>query len=199
MGQTILTTGQIAGYCGVDAQTVIRWANRGELKAFRLPGRGDHRIELDDFLDFLNRHHMPIPSDLAPPSNRVMIVEDDPDIAKSIHLSLSDRGFESKVAHDAFEAGFMLGAFNPGLIIIDENMEQLDISKAIELIGSAEILRNLCVIVLSDKGTHERGRLLSTGVHCVIDKPFDRLDLVEKVSKFLATDTAVLVKHSSVQ
>lgn len=59
----VLTTGEIAKYCGVNSRTVIRWIERGHLRAYHLPGRGDSRVEVQDFLDFLRRHQMPVPEE----------------------------------------------------------------------------------------------------------------------------------------
>jgi excisionase family DNA binding protein len=58
-----LTTGEIAQYCGVNFRTVIRWIKRGYLDAFQLPGRGDNRIEVEDFLVFLKKNNIPIPKE----------------------------------------------------------------------------------------------------------------------------------------
>lgn len=54
-----LTTGAIAKYCGVSKVTVLRWIERGELAAFRIPG-GQHRIYRDDFCVFAAKHSIPI-------------------------------------------------------------------------------------------------------------------------------------------
>lgn len=64
----VLTTGEVAKYCGVNPRTVIRWIERGHLKAYHLPGRGDSRVEVHDFLSFLREHEMPIPEELLEPS-----------------------------------------------------------------------------------------------------------------------------------
>ena len=66
-----LTTGEIAQYCDVNSRTVIRWIKRGHLRAYQLPGRGDNRIALEDFLAFLAAHGMPVPRELSGPSARV--------------------------------------------------------------------------------------------------------------------------------
>lgn len=59
-----LTTGEIAEYCDVNSRTVIRWIQRGHLRAYQLPGRGDNRVAVEDFLRFLKRHRMPVPEEL---------------------------------------------------------------------------------------------------------------------------------------
>lgn len=60
----MLTTGEIAQHCGVNARTVIRWIKRGYLNAYQLPGRGDNRVAVEDFVNFLKAHDMPIPEGL---------------------------------------------------------------------------------------------------------------------------------------
>jgi two-component system response regulator VicR len=54
-----LTTGAVAKYCGVSKVTVLRWIEKGELTAFRLPG-GQNRIPRDDFYVFAAKHSIPI-------------------------------------------------------------------------------------------------------------------------------------------
>lgn len=54
-----LTTGAVARHCGVSKVTVLRWIEKGNLVAFRLPG-GQNRIHRDDFYAFADRHNIPI-------------------------------------------------------------------------------------------------------------------------------------------
>lgn len=52
-------TGEVAKLCGVTKVTVIRWIERGNLMAFRLPG-GQYRIRREDILSFANNYHIPV-------------------------------------------------------------------------------------------------------------------------------------------
>ena len=54
-----LTTGAVARQCGVSKVTVLRWIEKGDLAAFRLPG-GQNRIHRDDFYAFATKHSIPI-------------------------------------------------------------------------------------------------------------------------------------------
>ena len=54
-----LTTGTVAKYCGVSKVTVLRWIEKGNLVAFKLPG-GQNRIHRDDFFAFANKHGIPL-------------------------------------------------------------------------------------------------------------------------------------------
>ncbi len=54
-----LTTGAVARLCGVSKVTVLRWIEKGNLAAFKLPG-GQNRIHRDDFIAFANKHGIPL-------------------------------------------------------------------------------------------------------------------------------------------
>ena len=100
-----LTTGEMAKYLGVNFQTVLRWIQKGHIKAHKLPGRGDHRVTIDDFLSFLSEFDLPIPDELRPVSDYVLVVEDEPLISKIIKLTLESADYSVITAHSGFEAG----------------------------------------------------------------------------------------------
>jgi two-component system, OmpR family, response regulator VicR len=54
-----LTTGAVAKYCGVSKVTVLRWIEKGNLIAFRLPS-GQNRIQRDNFIAFAEKHSIPL-------------------------------------------------------------------------------------------------------------------------------------------
>ena len=54
-----LTTGAVAECCGVSKVTVLRWIEKGHLKAFKLP-EGQNRIHRDDLGAFLAKYDIPI-------------------------------------------------------------------------------------------------------------------------------------------
>ncbi|MDD5339553.1 MAG: helix-turn-helix domain-containing protein [Dehalococcoidales bacterium] len=54
-----MTTGAVARYCGVSKVTVLRWIEKGNLDAFRLPS-GQNRIHRDNFIAFAEKHNIPL-------------------------------------------------------------------------------------------------------------------------------------------
>ena len=56
-----ITVGFIARRCGVSNTTVLRWIERGQLPAFRLPA-GHYRIDREDFDKFLTNYNLPVPN-----------------------------------------------------------------------------------------------------------------------------------------
>ena len=59
-----MTVGFVARHCGVSNTTVLRWIEKGQLPAFRLPA-GHYRIVGEDFAEFLASHDIPIPSNMS--------------------------------------------------------------------------------------------------------------------------------------
>ena len=180
-----LTTGDIAALCGVNFRTVIRWIQRGHLKAYQLPGRGDNRVQVADFIDFLNENEMPIPEELQPSPKKVLIVESDEAIAGRLDSALKDAGYETKLAADGFTAGALARSFNPSVMTVNMGMKGIDSARAIQLMRADPDLGRTKVIVLNAATTSKKKRaeLEAAGVDEIIDKPVEPADLVKRLGE----------------
>jgi excisionase family DNA binding protein len=194
----VLTTGDVAKYCGVNFRTVIRWIERGHLKAHQLPGRGDNRIEVPDFLAFLRAHDMPIPEEFLDRSRRVLIVEDDPAMAAAIQRTLRRAGFETRIASDGFRAGTLLGTFLPGVMTLDLRMPGIPGLDVLKFVRLAERLKDIRILVVSAMPRKELDEALAAGADDVLEKPFRNPDLLEKVVRLAGVDPVVLQRRAEV-
>jgi excisionase family DNA binding protein len=177
-----LTTGEIAEYCGVNFRTVIRWIKRGHLKAYQLPGRGDNRVEIQDFLNFLREHDMPVPDDFKKFSYRVLIVDDDPSMAKNIQRVLYRAGFETEIALDGFQAGTLAESFTPTVITLDPKMPGLSGLEVVKFARTRDNLKHIKILIISAMPQKDLDEALETGADDVLEKPFNNDELIEKVS-----------------
>lgn len=180
-----LTTGEVAKYCGVNFRTVIRWIERGQLKAYQLPGRGDNRVEVQAFLNFLVENGMPVPVEFQKQSQRVLIVEDDLSMAKSIQRVLKRNGFETAIAPDGFKAGSMINTFNPAVVTLDLKMPGLSGYDVLKFIRSDDRFRHIKVLIVSAMPSKEIERAMTAGADDMLSKPFKNEVLVEKVSRLM--------------
>jgi excisionase family DNA binding protein len=178
-----LTTGEVARHCGVNFRTVIRWIERGHLKSFKLPGRGDNRVVLEEFLDFLQKHEMPVPAEFQTPGRKVLVVEDDPLAAEAIQHVLVRAGFETRVASDGFTAGALFGTFAPTVATLDLRLPGLDGLEVLRFVRSTESIRDVKILVLSARPREELDRALAAGADDILQKPFESDTLVEKVCR----------------
>lgn len=179
MSTKALTTGEIAEYCGVNFRTVIRWIERGELIAYKLPGRGDNRVTMEEFMSFLKAHGIPIPKQLlAKP--RILVVDDDKSMAKSIGRVLKKIDCELEFANDGFYAGVQLQKFQPTLMTLDLSMPGIDGYGVLDYITNyyKHPIKILVVSALDDAALEEAKE---RGADEVLSKPFDNKTLLQTV------------------
>ena len=170
----VLSVGKIAGLCHVGRATVQRWVNQGKIKSFKLPS-GHKRIHLKDFLEFLREYDMPCPKELCEVTKKVLIVDDDESVVKSLKemlLEIEGFNFEIQSASCGIQACLKLGAFNPDLMLLDYQMPDIsgmDVVK--ELFQSPESPNTKVVVVSGFLKEGDEAGLIDVGVKKVLHKP----------------------------
>lgn len=183
----VLTTGEIADYCGVNFRTVIRWIERGHLAAYKLPGRGDNRVQMDNFLTFLKENKMPVPKALQASleehehPQRALIVDDDEHLAGLLTVYMSKVGFETRVATDGFQAGSQLVTYAPHIMTLDLDMPGINGFGVLRFARSQETLRNVKILVISGLPEEEQQSALASGADDILQKPFEQDMFLKKV------------------
>lgn len=181
-----LTTGEIANYVGVNFQTVLRWIQKGHIKAHKLPGRGDHRVTIPDFLSFLADFDLPIPEEFRTVSDCVLVVEDEPLISKLIKLTLEGANYSVITASNGFEAGSLLHQHVPLLITLDLKMPGLDGISVLKFIRSKEKYNDVKVLIISAHLDMDEQEYLAQGANGILKKPFKNEVLLNQVSEILS-------------
>ncbi|WP_218310986.1 response regulator [Alteromonas antoniana] len=182
-----LTSGEIAAFCDVNLRTVIRWIESGKLKGFKLPGRGNNRVLVDDFVDFLERHNMPVPQQLrgeATPG--ILIVDDEMPVAKSIQRVARRAGYDTMIATGGFQAGIMLSQNNPKLMTLDLSMPGMDGYSVIQFTREQQRYKRLKIIVISALDDVSLERALDMGADAVLQKPFSNHDLTSLLDTYMS-------------
>jgi two-component system response regulator MprA len=120
----------------------------------------------------------------APPSARVLVVEDDEAIADVLRRSLRAEGHEVKSAGDGAEALTAAEQFTPDLVVLDLGLPRLD---------GIEVLRRLradgsdvpVLILTARTETENRVEGLDTGADDYLPKPFERAELLARIRALL--------------
>ena len=181
-----LTSGEIAQYCDVNLRTVIRWLESGKLKGFKLPGRGNNRVLVSDFIEFLERHEMPIPEALKPEASPlILIVDDEMPVAKSIQRVARRAGFDTLIATGGFQAGMMLSQHAPRIMTLDLSMPGMDGYSVIEYTREQESQKGLKIIVISALDDSSLQRAMDLGADASLTKPFSNHDLTQLFEQFI--------------
>ena len=180
----VLTTGEAARYCGVNFRTVIRWIERGQLKAYKLPGRGDHRICVEDFVGFLRDNAMPVPAELGSATRKVLLLANSPELAASRPL-LQQAGIEVEIVSDSFSAGAVLVTSKPAMLVLDASLDGVNGFQILDTLRSRSEFSSLGVLVIAPNGEVNQQRWLDAGADAVVSANCDRNELVGRINLLL--------------
>ena len=119
-------------------------------------------------------------------SERILVVDDDPDILAVVKINLELEGYEVDTAEDGREAVDKALVEAPELILLDIMMPRMDGLAALRRIRSHGTTGNTSVILLTARGLPEdRVKGLELGADDYITKPFDISELVARVKAVL--------------
>lgn len=114
---------------------------------------------------------------------RILIVDDDSNIAELISLYLVKECFETTIAEDGEEALRLFDEFKPDLVLLDIMLPGID---GYEVLRRIRAISNVAVIMLSAKGeTFDKVLGLELGSDDYIVKPFDSKEMVARVKAVL--------------
>ena len=194
MEKTLITTGRVAIHCEVTVKTVNNWIDGGHLKAGTTPGR-HHRIRVVDFKEFLRQHGLP-PLETAPqlPTKpKVLVVDDDEHIVKTILKYLQRHGYEVSAALNGFHAGLEVERFKPDLVILDLMMPFMDgfeVCKSIKADPATEHTKVLILTGYTEEGFIEKAK--ECGADDWLAKPASLQALVGKAEQLIKQGSAAL-------
>ncbi len=123
--------------------------------------------------------------------NRILVVDDEPFILRSLSYVLRREGFEVSEARDGEEALQKIDAVRPDLVFLDVMMPRLNGYEVLKAIRSNPDLKNCRVFMLTAKGQDaDRERGIAMGVDEYLTKPFSPHKIVERARSILkSTDS----------
>ena len=114
---------------------------------------------------------------------KILIVDDNENIAELISLYLEKEQYDTETAHDGEEALRIVEVYNPDLILLDLMLPGID---GYEVCQQVRKTRDIPIIMLSAKGEVFNKVLgLKMGADDYMVKPFDANELIARVSAVL--------------
>ena len=125
----------------------------------------------------------------TPPLNRILFVEDDPDIQAVGQLALEAvGGFKVTTCSSGGEALTVAPTFAPDLILLDVMMPGMDGPETLRQLRTLAATRNTPVVFMTAKvQRHEVAQYLALGAVNVIAKPFDPMTLASTIREIWTT------------
>jgi DNA-binding response OmpR family regulator len=122
-------------------------------------------------------------SDTEQAEGRVLIVEDDADIADVLRRSLRNEGYEVRTSADGAEALDLAAGFMPDLVVLDlglPGMDGVEVCKRLRSDGDVPIL-----MLTARAETEDRVVGLDSGADDYLVKPFERQELLARIRALL--------------
>ncbi len=117
-------------------------------------------------------------------NNKILIVDDEADIALILKLQLEDAGYLTVRARDGLEALALLDRENLSLILLDIKMPRMDGIQVLEKVQADH--PDLAVIMMTAHGSEDIAvETMKKGALDYIAKPFSTEDLLNKVERTL--------------
>ncbi len=121
---------------------------------------------------------------------RVLIVDDDPDILRLISYNLSQAGWRAVTATTGREALRSLREARPDLVILDLMLPDIDGYEVCRTIRREQGLQDIPVIILTARGEEiDRVQGFEIGADDYVTKPFSPKELVLRVRSVLRRQT----------
>lgn len=121
--------------------------------------------------------------------NKILIVDDDVNIAELISLYLTKEFFDTLIVHDGEEAIRQFVAYKPDLVLLDLMLPGID---GYEVCRQIRRSSSTPIIMLSAKGeVFDKVLGLELGADDYVIKPFDSKELVARVRAVLRRNTSV--------
>jgi len=118
-----------------------------------------------------------------PTGGRVLVVEDDVDIADVLRRSLRNEGYEVRTSADGVDALDVAAGFVPDLVVLDLGLPRLD---GIEVCRRLREEGDVPILMLTARAeTEDRVTGLDSGADDYLAKPFERQELLARIRALL--------------
>ena len=126
------------------------------------------------------------PSDSAIRGASVLVVDDDPLIARLLEIELRAAGYEVHTANDGMRALELAREQRPHVVLADVMMPTMDGFELTRRLRQDERTASVGVIMLSARGQRaDRVQGLSVGADDYVVKPFETPELVARIGEVL--------------
>ncbi|MCB9893105.1 MAG: response regulator [Planctomycetes bacterium] len=189
-----LSTGDIARYCQVTPATVVNWIKADKLQVYTTPG-GQYRMEVGDFVGFLEANKLPIPEELQPSNERrVLLIDNDPEVLEratqaiaehlpTVILEESDNGVDGLLK---------MGGLKPHALVLDLNLPNIDIAEICRRLRASNEMRNVFIVAVggADADSDIVRKVRRAGVDAFLARPISYDELIRTLSRLLKLSVA---------
>ncbi len=117
-------------------------------------------------------------------NKRIIIVEDEPNIAESLNFILNRAGYDVKWVRDGNDAIFEIQNHHPAVVVLDVMLPNRSGLEILRDIRAARAIAQTPVLMLSAKGQAKDVEIaLETGADHYMVKPFSNAEVLAKINE----------------
>ena len=155
--RNLFTASQIAKFCQVDLKTIHNWADRGQIRHFRTPGR-HLRFRRPHVLDFLRKYGYPIPEELEAERPRVALLVDGIP-AKNRVVSSLQTAFEVVEYSDPLAGLLHMGGQPPDALVLAPKVGHLSSAEIIGALKRGSNTQHVRAVLLAGEEADKQAAL----------------------------------------
>ena len=120
-------------------------------------------------------------------TQKILIVDDEPNIVTSLEFLMQRSGYEVSVAADGEQALQQMASFQPDLVLLDVMLPVRSGFEVCQKIRENSDWNHVKVVMLSAKGRDlDVSKGMALGANAYVTKPFSTKELIEQVRQLLA-------------
>jgi CheY-like chemotaxis protein len=118
-------------------------------------------------------------------AQKILVVDDEPDVLKILLLRLEKTGYEVTGARDGREAVDLARQIIPDLVILDFHLPDMNGDVVAGILREDKNTKHIPIILISATVTSVDQRAKECGANGCIAKPFEPKELIDAVKKIL--------------
>lgn len=115
---------------------------------------------------------------------RVLVVDDDANVRDLIRVRLDQAGYDVHTARTGIEAIGRIGELNPGAMVLDINMPEMDGFGVLAAMQQKQVSLPVLVLTARHAGDDVR-RAIGLGAKDYLTKPFNEAQLLARVARLM--------------
>jgi two-component system alkaline phosphatase synthesis response regulator PhoP len=132
--------------------------------------------------------------------NKILIVDDEPDIIELLEYNLLKEGYEVKTASNGIKAVEVAKEFAPHLILMDIMMPKMDGIEAVRKIRELPKMKDVFILFLTSRSEeYSEIAAFEVGANDFITKPIKPRALMSRISAFFRRDAKNFMETEVVQ
>ena len=117
-------------------------------------------------------------------SKKILIIEDEPDVRKSLRLVLEEADYAILEAGDGVAGEREILLHNPDIVILDLGLPERRGEEILKFIRKHEPTKDIPIIILTGEGSlSKKLSCMMKGASKFIHKPYDNVDLLKAVKQ----------------